>query len=147
MSTTAQTHTGATTLELKPYIFFYGHCEEALDFYKGVFGGTYEMQRNAGSPMEQHVPKELGDKVMHASFTAPGVSFFASDGMQTKAVDAEEGNVSLALNAPDAATGDRVFAALAQGGKVTQPLQEAFWGGRFGSVQDRFGLEWLMTTP
>jgi len=147
MTTTAHAQTGATTLELKPYIFFYGRCEEALEFYKKIFGGSYDVMRIAGSPMEAQMPKEMGDKIMHASFTAPGVSFFASDGMQPKTVDPEAGNISMALNAPDSATGDRTFAALAEGGKVCQPLQDAFWGGRFGSVQDKFGLEWLMTTP
>jgi PhnB protein len=138
---------GATTLELKPYIFFYGRCEEALEFYKKVFGGTYEMQRITGSPMEEHTPADFRDKVMHASFTAPGIAFFASDGAQAKKVDPDEGNVSLCINAPDKAKADRIFAALSEGGKVTMPLQEAFWGGRFGSVQDRFGTEWMMTSP
>ena len=145
--TTAQTQAAATTMELKPYIFFYGRCEEALEFYKKILGGSYEMQRIAGSPMEEKVPVDFRNKVMHASFTAPGISFFASDGPTVKRVDPEEGNISLALTAPDRAAGDRVFAALSEGGTVTGPLQDAFWGGRFGSIQDRFGNEWLITTP
>ncbi len=147
MTSTSQTQTGGSVTELKPYIFFYGRCEEALEFYKKVFGGTYEGQRIAGSPMESQMPPNMQDKFMHASFTAPGVGFYASDGMSEKKVDPEEGNISLCLNAVDGASGDRIFAALSEGGKVTQPLQDAFWGGRFGSVQDRFGIEWLMTTP
>lgn len=147
MTSTAQTQSGASVIELKPYIFFYGRTQEALDFYKKVFGGTYESMPIAGSPMESQMPPNMRDKIMHASFTAPGVAFFASDGMDEKKVDPEEGNISLALNAPDAATGERIFAALSEGGKVTGPLQDAFWGGRYGSVQDKFGLEWMMTTP
>ncbi len=147
MTSTAQTQSGTATLELKPYIFFYGRAEEALEFYKKVFGGSVEMQRIAGSPMEGEVPPEARQKIMHASFTAPGVSFFASDGMSVKTIDPEEGNISLALDAPNDAAGDKVFAALSEGGKVTHPLQEAFWGGRFGSIQDRFGIEWMITTP
>jgi len=145
--TTAQTQAGPTTMELKPYIFFYGRCEEALKFYKSVRGGTYERQRIEGSPMEGQVSPDFVNKVMHASFTAPGVAFFASDGPKAKRIDPEEGNISLALALPDRATGDRVFAALSEGGSVTSPLQDAFWGGRFGSIQDRFGNEWLITSP
>jgi uncharacterized glyoxalase superfamily protein PhnB len=92
-----------TKMELEPYIFFYGRSQEALDFYKGVLGGSYEA-----------TPHEGGAKVMHASFTAPG---------------------------------DRVFAALSQGGKVVMPLDDAAWGGRFGVIHDRFGLEWMVTAP
>lgn len=143
---TAQTKSGPTTVELKPYIFFYGRCEEALEFYKKTFGGTYEASRIAGSPMESQVPPEFRDKIMHASFTAPGVAFYASDGGSQKKVNPDEGNISLALDAPDGAAGDRIFAALSDGGNVTQPLQAAFWGGRFGMIQDRFGIEWMVTT-
>jgi PhnB protein len=131
-------------MELKPYIFFYGRCDEALGFYKKVLGGDFELQRVKDSPMAGEMPGS-GDRVMHASFNAPGVAFFASDGRDTKAVDPDEGNISLALDAKDDAEGDRVFNALAEGGKITMPLGDAFWGGKFGMVHDRFGVEWMMT--
>lgn len=70
-----------------------------------------------------------------------------SDGQQVKKIDPDEGNISLMLRAPDAAAGDRVFAALADGGSVTMPLDEAFWGERFGMLVDRFGIEWMITSP
>jgi PhnB protein len=146
MTTTAQTQ-ASTTFELEPYIFFYGRCEEALEFYKNVLGGTYDLQRTADTPMAEHVSPEFRNKVMHASFRAPGLAFMASDGREAKPVDPEAGNISLALAAHDRATGDRVFKALAEGGEVKMPLDEAFWGGRFGMLHDRFGLEWMITTP
>jgi PhnB protein len=146
MTTTAQTQ-APTTFELEPYIFFYGRCEEALEFYKKVLGGTYDLQRTSETPMAEHVPPDFRNKVMHASFRAPGLAFMASDGREAKAVDPDAGNVSLALAAPDRAAGDRVFKALAEGGEVKMPLDEAFWGGRFGMLHDRFGLEWMITTP
>jgi PhnB protein len=149
MTTTANTagQTQSTALLLQPYIFFYGRCEEALEFYKNAFGGTYEAMRNSDSPMADQVGGEWKNKIMHASFTAPGVSFFASDGREAKPIDPEEGNISLALNATDASTGERIFKALGEGGKVSMPLDNAFWGGRFGQVVDRFGIEWMLTTP
>lgn len=132
-------------MQLKPYVFFYGRCEEALGFYKKVLGGDYELQRVKETPMASEMPPGSENRVMHASFNAPGVAFFASDGRDTKAVDPDEGNISLALDAKDDAEGDRVFKALAEGGKVTMPLEAAFWGGRFGMIHDRFGVEWMMT--
>ncbi|MGH7728760.1 MAG: VOC family protein [Vulcanimicrobiaceae bacterium] len=145
MSTTAES--GAKVMELAPYLFFYGRCEEALAFYKTVLGGSYEVQRNTALPAEYEVPAEWRNKVMHATFTAPGLTFMAADGREAKSVDPEAGNISLSLSTPDRAAGERLFAALSDGGKVTMPLDDAFWGGRFAIVQDRFGIEWMLSTP
>jgi PhnB protein len=134
-------------MQLQPYIFFYGRCEEALEFYKKTLGGTYELTRVGDSPMADQFPADQRNNVMHASFTAGGVSFLASDGRDTKAIDPEAGNMSLALAATDGAEGDRVFRALSDGGTVKMPLEEASWGGRFGMLVDRFGNDWMMTSP
>lgn len=137
----------ASGLKLAPYIFFYGRAEEALEFYKQVFGGSYELQRNADGPMADDVSADFRNNVMHASFTAPGVSFMCSDGREAKTIDPEEGNVSLCIDAGDADAGRRVFDALAAGGTVVAPFEEAFWGGRFGMINDRFGTQWMVTSP
>jgi PhnB protein len=132
---------------LVPYIFFYGRCEEALEFYKSVFGGTYEMMRVSDTPMASEMPPDSGNRVMHASFTADGVAFMASDGRDSKAVDPDAGNISLSLSFDDAATGERIFNALAEGGKIGMPIDKAFWGGRFGMLTDKFGSEWMVVLP
>ena len=132
------------TVKLRPYVFFYGRCEEALGFYKKAFGGDYEVQRYEGTPMAEDVPAEFLHKVMHASFTAPGVAFFCSDGSGPKAIDPDEGNISLSLSTTDNADGERLFAALSDGGDVKMPLHEPSFGGRFGVFVDRFGIEWMM---
>jgi PhnB protein len=130
-----------------PYLFFYGRCEEALEFYKGVFGGTYEMMRVAGSPMASAMPPGSENNVMHASFTADGVELLASDGREVKAIDPDAGNISLSLTFEDGARGERIFNGLAVGGKITMAIDKAFWGGRFGMVTDKFGIEWMMSLP
>lgn len=147
MMTTAQTQADTNIAQLAPYIFFYGRCEEALEFYKKVLGGTYELQRNTEAPAECAPGEDFKNKVMHASFTAPGITFMASDGRQAKPVDPEEGNISLALSIAKRTDGERIFKALAEGGKIKMPLEDAFWGGKFGMIHDRFGNEWLITTP
>jgi len=133
--------------KLVPYIFFYGRCAEALEFYKGVFGGSYEAMRVSDSPMASEMPPEAADSIMHASFTADGIAFMASDGASVKPVDPDAGNVSMALSFEDAASGERAFDALAAGGKVVRPIEDAFWGGRFGMLTDKFGTEWMCTVP
>lgn len=143
----ATTVKAPTDVQLQPYIFFYGRCEEALEFYKSALGGTYELLRVKDSPVADHMPADFGNKVMHSAFKAPGIAFMASDGRESKPIDPEAGNVTLALAATDAAEGERIFKALAEGGVVKMPLDDAFWGGRFGLLTDRFGNEWMITTP
>jgi PhnB protein len=133
--------------QLVPYIFFYGRCEEALEFYKGVFGGSYEMMRVSDTPMASDMPPEAGKSVMHASFTADGIAFMASDGRDVKPVDPDAGNISVALSFDDGPRGERIFAALSAGGNVGMPIDKAFWGGRFGMLTDKFGTEWMVTLP
>lgn len=133
-------------MQLEPYIFFYGRCEEALEFYKSALGGTYELGRFADTPMADQVPAEQRNKVMHATFKGDGFTFMASDGALSKKVDPEAGNVSLSIGIKDAAEGQRVFDALAQGGSVRFPFADAFWGGKHGVLTDRFGVEWMVTS-
>jgi PhnB protein len=133
-------------MQLEPYIFFYGRCEEALEFYKNAIGGTYELSRFEGSPMADQVAPDQRNKIMHASFKGDGFSFMGSDGDLSKSVDPEAGNVSLSLGVEDAAQGQKIFDALAQGGTVKMPLGDVHWGGKFGMLVDRFGTEWLITT-
>jgi PhnB protein len=133
--------------QLVPYVFLYGRCEEALDFYKSVFGGSYELVRVGETPMASEMPPGSGNRVMHASFTSDEIVFQASDGGDVKPVDPDAGNVSFSLTLDDAARGERIFNALAAGGKVGMPIDSAFWGGRFGIVTDKFGTEWMVVLP
>jgi PhnB protein len=129
-------------MELEPYLSFDGNCEEALAFYGDVFGGRVtSLNRFAGSPMEADLPPGSGDKIMHASFVSPTLKFMASDSMQPYE---PAGNISLSLGTKDLAEAERVFAKLADGGSVAMPLQDTFWGARFGMVKDRYGISWLM---
>lgn len=143
--------TGATTttaLELQPYIFFYGKCAEAFEFYKQVLGGSYEITLTKDSPMAADFPPEAQERVMHGAFsTEAGVLFLGSDGRETKDIDPDEGNICLALQAKDAEAGDRIFNDLSAGGSVSMPLAEVPWGSRFGMFVDRYGIEWMLSCP
>ena len=133
-------------MELSPYIFYYGRCEEALEFYKGVLGGTYELMRVGDTHMAAEAGPEAANRVMHATFTGAGFTFMASDGRDVKAIDPEAGNISLSLGAEDSTAGEKLFNALAEGGTVKMPF-DAFWGGKFGMLDDRFGIEWMIVSP
>jgi PhnB protein len=133
-------------IELEPYLFFTGKCEEALNFYKGVFGGAIsevsrwkDMPADAGGPP---VTPETENRVMHASFKAGAVSFMASDASPGKSYG--EGPISLSLGTNDAAEAQRIFDGLAQGGTVEMPMQDMFWGAKFGMLTDKFGIDWMI---
>jgi len=132
-------------MQLEPYLFFHGRCEEALTFYRECLRGEIVgINRFEGSPMEDQVEAQYRGKVMHASFVAGDVKFMASDGRPGEASGGND-DIALSLATRDDAEGERVFNALARGGEVTMPLQEAFWGGKFGSLTDRFGVKWMVS--
>ena len=134
-------------MQLEPYLFFTGgKCEEALNFYKGVFNGEIEglsrwkeMPKDAGGPP---VTPDTENRVMHASFRAPGVSFMASDASPDKTYG--EGPMSLSLGTGDVGEAERVFKRLAEGGSVEMPLADMFWGAKFGMLTDKYGIDWMI---
>jgi PhnB protein len=130
-----------------PYLFFDGRCEEAIAFYKKALGAEVEMMMRFKEAPEQPPPGVLppgsDNKVMHACLRINGSSVMASDGCAQGDKPKFQG-FSLSVNAKDEAEADRMFAALADGGKVEMPLGKTFFAKRFGSVSDRFGVGWMV---
>lgn len=134
---------------IQPYLFFNGRCQEALDFYREALGAELQMSMRFGEspdePPPGAVPEDWDDKIMHASLTVGGARIMMSDGGCSD--DVSFHGFSLSLTAPDVATADRYFEALADGGEVQMPMDETFWSKRFGMVTDRFGVGWMVTVP
>jgi PhnB protein len=130
-------------MQLEPYLFFTGNCEEALNHYKEVFGGEIVgLSRQKDAPADAQMAPESGDLVMHATFKGPGFSFMASDARPGKTYG--EGPMSLSLSLTDVNEGQRIFDALAKGGTVESPMQDMFWGAKFGMLTDKFGIDWMI---
>jgi len=124
-----------------PYLNFNGNASEALEFYAKAFGGQVTFRQNySESPMES--APEWKDKVMHATFQAGALNFMVSDIMPGHTV-IPGSNVSLSMNFKDVESIDRVFAALSEGANITMPLQDTFWGARFGMLIDKFSVNWM----
>lgn len=124
-----------------PYLTFNGNAAEALAFYAKAFDGAILFQQSFGdSPME--TAEDWKDKVMHASFQAGELTFMVSDIMKGQNV-IPGSNTSLSMNFKDVASIDKVFAALSDGANITMPLQDTFWGARFGMLVDKFGINWM----
>ena len=130
-------------MQVSPYLFFNGNCEEAIKFYAKTLGGKVQtVMKYAGSPADAQMPADWKDKVMHALLALDDKSIMASD--------APPGNYSqpqgfsISYGAKDPADAERVFRALAENGTIQMPLEETFWALRFGMCVDRFGIPWMV---
>jgi PhnB protein len=134
------------TMQVQPYLFFDGSCQEAIDFYRTVLGAEVLMQMAfKDSPVPTSQPSVPGDKVMHACLRIGETQVMMSDGM-CGGKPAFQG-FSLSLTLTDDAEAERLFAALADGGAVNMPLAKTFFASSFGMVNDRFGVSWMVMVP
>ena len=133
-------------MQVQPYIFFDGRCEEALEFYKKALGAEVTALMRIKESPESHPPGMLPpgseNKVMHSSFRIGDTTLLGSDG-RCQGRPSFEG-FSLSLGARNDAEAERMFAALSEGGTVQQPLISTFFSSRFGMVADRFGVPWMV---
>jgi PhnB protein len=133
-------------MQVQPYLFFDGRCEEAVEFYRRALGAEVTMLvRFKDSPDPQEpgmIPPGAGDKVMHMSFRIGDTTVLASDG-RCEGRPSFQG-FSLSLTVPNDAEAERLFAALADGGQVQMSLTKTFFSSRFGMVADRFGVSWMI---
>lgn len=133
-------------MQVQPYLFFEGRCEEALEFYRTTLDAKVTMLmrfKESPEPMPADMcPPGSDDKVMHASFTIGETTLMASDGRATGSPVFQ--GFSLSLSVPTDAEAQRLFSALSEDGKVQMPLAKTFYASSFGMVADRFGVGWMI---
>ena len=133
-------------MQVQPYLFFDGRCEEAVEFYRNVLGAEVTMlmrfKDSPEPPQPGMVPPGAEDKVMHANFRLGDSTVMASDG-RCQGQPSFQG-FSLTLSVTSEAEAERLFAALGDGGQVQMPLTKTFFSQRFGMIADRFGVSWMV---
>lgn len=130
-------------MNVEPYLFFDGRCEQAMDFYKQALGAQVQfLMRFKDNPEPGYNPPDSGDKVMHACLRIGDTQVMASDGNCT-GKPAFQG-FALTFNAATPAEAEQRFKALGEGGQVQMPLAETFFAKSFGMVADRFGVSWMV---
>ena len=133
-----------SNMSVQPYLFFGGRCEEALEFYRSALGAEIVMlSRFKDAPEAGMAQPGMEEKIMHASFRIGETILMASDG-RCEGEPRFEG-FSKKKNVPDEAAAERAFKALAEGGKVEMPLAATFWAPKFGMLEDRFGVGWMVS--
>lgn len=133
------------------YLNFVRDTEAAFNFYKKVFGTEFEGQvsRMGDVPRQENQP-QLSDEdknlVMHVQLPILGGHvLMGTDAPETMGFKLVKGNNFYINLEPDTkAEADKLFSALSEGGKVEMPLQDMFWGGYYGSLTDKFGVQWMM---
>lgn len=132
---------------MNPYLNFNGNSEEAFNFYKSVFGGEFSMlQRFKDTPEGDKLSPEDANKIMHIALPVGVNTLMATDALESMGQKLVVGNNShLSIHAESRAEADKLFAALAVGGKIEMPLMDMFWGSYFGMVDDKFGIKWMIS--
>jgi PhnB protein len=126
---------------LNPYIGFADNARQAMEFYRGVFGG--ELAVNTFGDYGATAPGDE-NKVMHAQLETPaGYTLMASDAPAGMARD-EGSSIQMSLSGDDADELRGYFAKLSDGGSVTMPLEKQMWGDEFGMCVDQFGVQWMV---
>jgi PhnB protein len=113
------------------------NAAQAIDFYKTVFGAT-EIVRMPGPD----------GKIMHAELKIGDSTFFLNDPMsKTLPALPDAGATNLTSLHLYVANADAIFnRAVEAGARVDMPIQDMFWGDRFGRLTDPFGQQWGIAT-
>lgn len=132
-------------MDFSLHLVFDGNCRAAFEFYAQVFGGQIATMLTYGdSPMASQVPTEHHSRIVHASLTVAGRELAGADALPD---DFEPPRGFYVLLHPDEpAESERVFGLLAEGGEIKIPLQKTFWSPSYGSLVDRFGVPWEISS-
>ncbi|HEU4329624.1 MAG TPA: VOC family protein [Lapillicoccus sp.] len=129
------------SMRLNPYIQFGNNTAEALDFYKGVFGGE-----SVVSYFKEYGTEGAdGDLVMHGQLeTDAGFTIMAADSPSFMSGPAKESNITVSLSGDDSGALRGYWEKLSDGANVATPLEKQMWGDEFGQLTDKYGVGWLV---
>jgi PhnB protein len=132
--------------QITPYLNFDGDAAKAIELYQRVLGAKLEGNVQRFRDMPGAKP-ESKDRVMHAELRlGPNCALMLSDGPPGYPYT-PEGNVHVSVQCDDPVDMGKKFDGLAEGGRVTMPLQDTFWGARFGMLTDPYGVRWMFNCP
>jgi len=141
-----------TMARVNTYLNFPRNTEEAFNFYKSVFGGEFggmgvarfrDIPPGDGAPA---IAEEDKDLIMHIELPIVGGHvLMGTDAPESMGFKVNFGNnVHLSIEPDTRAETKKIFDALSADGTITMDLQDMFWGAYFGSVTDKFGVQWMV---
>jgi PhnB protein len=132
---------------LNPYLIFAGKAEDAFNMYKTVFGGEFAAtMRFKDVPGENKPSANWENKLVHVALPVGDTILMGGDCPEDWAGNYVPGSaVHISYTAKSEADVDEKFKALSEGGEVHMPVAKTFWGDYFGMVQDKFGIQWMLS--
>ncbi|HUB18819.1 MAG TPA: VOC family protein [Acidobacteriaceae bacterium] len=127
---------------LTPYLLFDGNCRQAMEFYQACFGGELTKLPVKDSPVKDAMPASQHEKILNARLKSDHVDLSASDWLRPDRTRVPGNSVCLYLSSGTFQEVNALFARLAEGGEVTDPLKEMFFG-TYGALNDQFGIRWM----
>ena len=131
-------------MPINPCLYFTGDAEEALMHYKAALGGVVTIARyEEAPPMPDAPPPEWKNKIMYGSVVSPLGVVACMDAPPGRA-GKPGNNFSISVQTESEPQAEAIFAKLAEGGQVTMPLTETFFAKKFGMVNDKFNVTWMV---
>ena len=125
---------------LNPYLIFDGNCGEAMTFYAKCLNAELELSLYSSMPFD--VPDAEKNRILHARLSTGSMLLMASDNRPGMPLTIGN-NVSVNIGCESVAEIELLYAAFLEGGKADMPLDDTFWGARFGMLTDKFGIHWM----
>lgn len=129
-------------MDIVTYLTFDGQCEAAFAHYERVFAGKILMTMRYGEAPGNTAPPDVAARIMHTRLAIGDRLLMGSDAPVGRFSKPQGFAVSVQLD--NVADAERIFAALAEGGTVQMPIAETFWAARFGMLEDKFGVPWMV---
>ena len=126
-------------------ISFQGNCKEAIEFYRETLGAQvksigYFKEAPADFQAQMSLPPDF---VTDSEIVIDGHSVMMTDGAESRPTAAYFSFCLIKDTAEEVRT---VFDKLAEGGKVVEQLAPVFWSSLYGTVEDKFGITWMVMT-
>jgi len=128
--------------QLNPYLNFNGTAAKAIKLYETALGAKVESAMPWTDAPGMPASPETKDRLMHAKLRIGDGVLMLSDSRPDDPVKAGT-NAHITLDFDDPTDMARKFEALSAGGKITMPLQDTFWGAKFGMLIDAHGVSWM----
>ncbi len=129
-------------MKAQAYLSFDGNCQEALNFYKDIFGGEV-VNRETWEGKSTDIPEHYRNKLQHAELKGKGFHFMAYDASPDTPINS--GNkVCMSLDFSDTSEAQSTFEALSAKGSVNTPFQETSWNAHYGRCTDQYGVQWMV---
>ncbi|HET9370940.1 MAG TPA: VOC family protein [Vicinamibacterales bacterium] len=128
-------------MKLRTYVNFNGRCKEAFQYYeKHLHGRIVFLMTHGEMPGPSPLGPEWKDAVLHAQIAIGGTELMGADVPNAEPMR----SAYLSINADSNEEAERLYKALGEGGRILMKMEETFFAFRFGQVQDRFGLNWMI---